>query len=350
MRAAATPPKPDRVRRSTPAARIISPVTSADSASQIIRPYQRDPLLRPEFSDAQRFLQPTGDRPLRHLTSVKPIALMVVYVDTLHTFLHSIADNDRQRLADAHAQDPNLHTCKWWIDNVELKNEDGTTTTTGYRAVAQHPQPNLLRTLASLAREHRGFNGDTQGSITRCDFAIDFLPLNGHTKSEVDDWIFAHLIMPNRRPGPLWRFENSTYWNKNAQLRQNARDLDLYSDKPPKLPILGKRPISHVDSRKYGRRTASASGIDSVAMDVMLADPIRIIREAFYFTSTDIRPHAEAEAAAVASRYAQNTQQRDAYIFRNQLNTAQRVKERLHVAMPVDPTPPLMIVPKLVFL
>lgn len=302
---------------------------------------QHDLLNRPEFSTAQWFSQLQSGRILRP-SGIEPIALIAVYIDTLHIFLRSIADDDRERLAAAHAKDPRARDRKWWLEDVKIENKKGDATVIGYKVIAQHPQPNLLRKLASIMREQRGFNSNTTGSITRLDFAVDFLPLNGHTRAEVDSWLFAHLIMPKRRAAPLWRYENSTYWNKGAHENQNSRDLVHYSDKPSKLPILGPQPITHLDPRFRGGQTLQRLGIDTLITDVMSADPARIIRKAFYFTSTDIRPHAEAEVGQY--RFL------DYAIRRRQFHSAQRVKERLHVAMPVDPTPPLLIVPKLLFL
>jgi hypothetical protein len=315
------------------------------AAPLILREFEHDPLRRPEFSDAKFFTPFDSTRVLRP-SRIDPIALMLVYIDTEQVFLRSIEDTDRQRIKDAYHDGG-----EWFVK--EIKQNFGSEVepniaTTGYQVKMQHPQPAALGVLADLAAEARGYNRDLAGSMTRQDFAIDFLPLGGRTEAEVDRYIFGHLIQPNRRPGPLFRYmRNTTYWNKNAHQRQHSRDIVHYPDKLPKLPLLGSRPISHLDLRSRGSRTIQADGFETLA-DAMNADPIEIVRRSLYFTDVDIRPHAEAEALASHEHFSWRLQSR--FIHMQQLHTAQRVKEVLNIAMPPDPFPPLLILPRLIWL
>lgn len=337
MRESVTPTSSARPPRQVRAAR-------ADAPS-IIRPFEHDPLHRYEFSDA-KFFTPFDSTRVPRASRIDPIALMVVYIDTEQIFLRSIEDSDRQRIHDAYHDGGD-----WFIK--EVHQDIGTKAkpnivTTGYQVKMQHPQPAALDVVDSLMRDLRGYNRDLAGSMTRQDFAIDFLPLGGRTEAEVDRYILGHLIQPNRRPGPLFRYmRNTTYWNKNAHQRQHSRDIVHYSDELPKLPLLGPRRISHLDLRSRGSRTLQADGFETLA-DAMNADPVAIIRRSLYFTDVDIRPHAEAEAVATHEHFSWRLQSR--FIHMEQLHTAQRVKEVLNVAMPPDPFPPLLILPRLLWL
>lgn len=316
------------------------------AAPSIIRAFEHDPLRRPEFSDAELFT-PFESTRVPRASRIDPIALMAVYIDTEQVFLRSINDSDRQRIHDAY------HRKGSWFIN-EIEKDVGTkkkpkVVTTGYQVKMQHPQPAALDVVDSLMRDLRGYNRDLAGSMTRQDFAVDFLPLGGRTKEEVDRYIFGHLIMPSRRPGPLFRYmRNTTYWNKNAHQRQHSRDIVHYSDELSKLPPLGARRISHLDLRSRGSRTIQADGFETLA-DAMNADPIEIVRRSLYFTDVDIRPHAEAEAIATHERFG-SLRLQSRFIHMQQLHTAQRVKEVLNIVMPPDPFPPLLILPRLLWL
>jgi hypothetical protein len=197
-----------------------------------------------------------------------------------------------------------------------------------------------------MLAEERGFNDDQPGSLTRLDFSIDFLPLSGWSREEIDEWLFPHLIMRNRRAAPLFCFADTIYFNKNAHRRVHSIDLVHYSDKRPKHTslrrVLGREPITHLDFRLRGKRTLDRMGIASVG-DARAISPADVVRRALYFTNVDIRPHAEADAIATAPQRYSAPRLREAYINRKQFNFAQRVKERLGIAMPQDPIPPLLI-------
>lgn len=314
----------------------------------IIRPFEQDPLFRPEFSDAKLFT-PFESTRVPRASRIDPIALLAVYIDTAQGFLYSTKDTDRKDLRNAFKKGGGGEwTYKKIEHNVGTKKEPNVVTT-GFEVKMQHPQPPMLDAVKKLMDEERGYNNDTLGSSTRLDFAVDCLPLGGRTNEDVDRFIFEHLIMPGRRPGPLFRYmRNTTYWNKNAHQRQHSRDIAHYSDKLPKLPLLGPRFVSHLDLRLRGSRTIQAYGFESLA-DAMNADPIEIVRRSLYFTDVDIRPHAEAEAIATHKRF-ESWRLRSRFIHMQQLHTAQRVKEVLNIEMPPDPFPPLLILPRLLWL
>lgn len=296
------------------------------------------------FPEAQPFVQTkNANRVFR--TPVDPIALMFVYIDTAQGFLYSTKDTDRQDLRDAYKKGGGG---EW--SYKKIKHDVGTKTkpkiaTTGFEIKIQHPQPPMLDAVKKLMDEKRGYNNDTLGSFTRLDYAVDFLPLGNYTKDEVRKYVLAHLIMRNRRPGPIFRFErNTSYFTKNAHQNQHSRDIVEYADQLPKLPMLGKQPISHADLRARGSRTIQNDGFETMA-DAMSASPIEIVRRWLYFTSVDTRSHAEAEVGERRSEQAL-----DYAIRRRQLNYGQRVKEVLRISMTPNPAPPLLIYPKLVFL
>jgi hypothetical protein len=298
---------------------------------------QRSPLRM--FSDALPFIQSkNANRVFR--APVDPIALIVPYCDTVQVFLPSIRDTDRRRLYDAQGE-----TRAFWIKETKADLGSGLRTT-GFNVKVQLPQPEIGRELDLLMQEHRGYKDDRQGALTLVHHSFDCIPLGGRSTTEVAQWIFARMIMKNKRPKPLARYENTTYFNSDAYLRQNSVDIAAYFDKLPKFRILGRDPIAHIEPRLRGSQTIARRGLDTME-SVLFPDTSALLRQSLYFTNADIRPYVEAEARA-QSRY-DDARSREAYIRRTQLDSAQRVKELLHVEMPVDPTPPLLIYPKLLF-
>lgn len=269
-----------------------------------------------------------------------PVALIIPYCDTVQAFLPSIRENDRRRLYDALGE-----SRAFWIKEVKADLGNGLVTT-GFNVKVQLPQPEIGRELDSILQEDRGYNDDRQGAITQVHHSFDFVPLGGRSTEDVARWIFAHLIMKNRRPKPLARYANTSYFNPDAYLRQNSADVAVYFDKQPKFRTLGRDPIAHVEPRLRGSQTITRRGLGTME-SVLFPDTSALLRQSLYFTSADIRPHVDAEARA-QGRY-NDERRRETYIRRTQLDSAQRVKELLHVEMPLDPAPPLLIYPKLLF-
>lgn len=107
---------------------------------------------------------------------------------------------------------------------------------------------------------------------------------------------------------PGW--QSASCWERHVRdQRQHSRDIVQYSDKLPKLPLLGSRPISHLDLRSRGSRTIQTDGFETLA-DAMNADPVEIVHRSLYFTDVDIRPHAEAEAIATHEHFSWRLQSR----------------------------------------
>lgn len=264
--------------------------------------------------------------------AVSPIAKVIGFIDTIQVLLRSTSPHDRKRIQDAHDRSD------WFYKEVKVDDR-----IIGYHAKLQMPQPDVLYELHSMLQEYRGYDNDEQGSITRLDYAFDFIPLGGRTREDIDRWLLAHLIVPYRRAGPIFTYENTTYFAKNANKRQNSRDAVLYSDKASKLSLLDGAPITHLDIRLRGRQILEADGIVTVR-DAMRENPASVLFNNLYFTDTDIEPHALSWAkASLTSASFDDKEQRDAFIHREQLYSAQRVKERLHVPMPRDIAPPLIV-------
>jgi hypothetical protein len=302
---------------------------------------QRQPRLRPRRV-TRRYSLPSGLLPVPGTgllvppQHIQPIARVRFYIDTVEAFLFSTRQNDRKRLHDTFRGEG------WWYNEIEHEER-----ITGYQAKLQLPQQAVMRELSDMLLERRGYNDDTPGSITRLDYSADFEPLGEYTVKDVERWVLAHLIIPHRRRGEVLRHINTRYFNPNAHLndKTNSRDVALYSDKPSKYLSRvenDRRPVCHLDLRMRGKRTIEAEGIRTLA-DAINKPPLEVLFSHVYFTSTDIEPIAREW---IQERYTPTpTDEKTIIRFaaREQVNLAQRVKERLGIPMPIDPCPPLVI-------
>lgn len=263
------------------------------------------------------------------------IARVFATIATIQVFVRSIRENDRKRIKDAHGDGV------FWVTERPFKNSDAIA---GYNIKVQVPGRNVLEVLHDILMEKRGFNNDTRGSITRLDPCYYLLPLAGWYVREIENWILDHILMPYRRRGPVFQHKSSTYMNKDAHLRQNSRDIVIYSDRPPVLTWLGEKSLRKIEPRLRGASTLKRLGIVRVR-DILVIEPYELLDDLCYFTDEDIRPYAEAEARVWVGDAPSSEYVRRRFIRYKQLHFAQRVQEHPHVKLPKDPSPPLIYTP-----
>jgi hypothetical protein len=105
-----------------------------------------------------------------------------------------------------------------------------------------------------------------KGKIINLHIAID---LFADDSSAYENWLYDHVVLKYRKPGPMAKSKNTISWVYHVGCRPPTRNIALYSDRPSKL---NNRLCNHLEIKLWRCRTIERLSLYRVK-DVMRLDP-----------------------------------------------------------------------------
>jgi len=171
-----------------------------------------------------------------------------------------------------------VHGKRIRIEPFWLSDERGTVLL-GHSIIIQRPQPDTLKLLGQLQREHGA-------TLSRADSSYEWVPID-LTHEQCVTWINEHVLQKDRRKGWLHLYEETVYWSPDGERGVTVRNLVLYPDLPSKID--GTPRAIKTEIRLHTPKTIMAVTGCEYADELIELDPKRVWDACCRTTSFDLQ-------------------------------------------------------------